>query len=265
MTFLNLFPLPRRYERVPGALAFTLAAAMAILFFKERTMLAAGLLLGSLILLVLVYIIRFRQREEWQKFFTDENRRLLAMRGAEGPARYIPVQKELIRHLRNPELKLTALLNLSTALLADANPEEALKILSGLTPEKMPNPTLRLVYWTQEMESFIQLHDEKNAQTAYQAAISTLPEVSDMLKISFMPAEIQYRLFRKDYELVLNQLGEIPANQLDEASKDLLTVLRIRALYGVGAGEKAEKLLLQVQKHDLLPSTRALLADQNAL
>lgn len=259
MRLLDIFPIPRRYERVPGTLAFTLTAAMAILYFVERTALAAGLLAGSAVLLLLVYLLRFRQRKEWRCFFEDENRRLLAMRGAGGPARYIPEQRKVLASLRNPELRLTARLNLSTALLAGADPAGALEELAPLAPAKMPNPTLRLVYWTQLLGAFLQLEDLEQAETAYQAAMDILPEVSDMLKISFMPTEIQYRLLRGEYKLALDQLGELPDKDLDEAGRDLLLTLRIAALRGVGAVEKAEKLTAQIQEHDMLPSTRALL------
>ncbi|MDO4315075.1 MAG: hypothetical protein Q4C45_04805 [Oscillospiraceae bacterium] len=259
MRLLDIFPLPRRYERVPGTLAFTLTAAMAILYFVERTALAAGLLAGSAVLLLLAYLLRFRQRKEWGWFFEEENRRLLEVQGSDGPAKYIPNQREVLASLRNPELRLTARLNLSTALLADADPAGALEELALLNPEKMPNPTLRLLYWTQMLRAFIQLGEAEQAETAYQAAMAVLPEVSDMLKISFMPAEVQYRLLRGEYKLALDQLGEIPDKDLDEAGRDFLSALRIHALKGVGAVEKAEKMKAQLRDHDMLPVTRALL------
>ena len=90
------------------------------------------------------------------------------------------------------------------------------------------------------------------------------PPPSNMLKISFMPSEIQYRLFRGEYELALNQLSEIPTKDLDEAGQALLTTLRIYALRGVGATEKANKLTAQLQTQDLLPSTRTLLQKANS-
>lgn len=257
--FLNLFPIPRHYERIPGALAFALTAAMVLYFVKEGSSLSLALLLASVVLLVLVYLIRYRQKQEWIQFFNQENQRLLEMKGAQGPSRYIPDQRAEADRLRNPELKTTALLNLSTALLANGQPADALETLDKLNPLKMPNPTLRLVYWTQRLGAALQQGAASEAENAYAAAIATMPEVSDMLKISFMPSEIQYRLFRGEYKLALDQLGEIPEQELDEASRDLLTVLRITALRGVGAAEKADKLTAQVEKHDLLPSTRLLL------
>lgn len=59
------------------------------------------------------------------------------------------------------------------------------------SPEQMPNPTLRLVYWTQ-----IQMEDAERADAAYQEALAVFPEVSDMLKISFIPSKIHYRFGR---------------------------------------------------------------------
>ena len=259
MLFLNLFPIPRCYKRIPGALAFALTAAMALYFVKEGSSLSLGLLAASVVILILVYVIRYRQKQEWTQFFNQENQRLLEMKGSMGPIRYIPVQRAEVDKLRNPELKTTARLNLSTALLADADAAGALEVLNQMDPLKMPNPTLRLVYWTQRLGAGLQLEDADIVETAYQAAIATMPEVSDMLKISFMPSEIQYRLSRGEYKLALNQLGEIPDQELDEASRDLLLVLRITALRGVGATEKADKLTAQVRDHDLLPSTRLLL------
>ena len=259
MLLLNLFPIPRRYERIPGALAFALTAAMVLCFVKEGSDLALGLLIASVVLLILVYIIRYRQKQEWAQFFTQENQRLLEIKGAEGPCRYIPAQRKVVDQLRNPELKTTARLNLSTAFLANADPAGALAVLEGIVPLKLPNPTLRLVYWTQRLGASLQMEDDAGAENAYQAAIATMPEVSDMLKISFMPSEIQYRLSRGEYELALDQLSEIPTQDLDEASRDLLLVPRITALRGVGASEKADKLTAQLQGHDLLPSTRQLL------
>lgn len=254
--FLNLFPIPRRYERLPGALAFTLAAAMVILYFKERSAPAAGALLGSLVLLAAVYAVRMRQRAEWSRFFDQENRSLLEIRGAAGPGRYTVRQRRRLGGLRHPELRTAAAMNLVTGLLADAKPAEAAQVLSQLDPQRMPNPTLRLVYWTQQLGVSLQQADASGVETAYQAAMDILPEVSDMLKISFLPSEIQYHLFRGEFQLALNQLGELPDKDLDESGRDLLLALRIAALRGLGVTEKANKLSAQLESRDLLPSTR---------
>ena len=259
MLFLNLFPIPRRYERVPGALAFALTAAMVIYFAKEGTQLSLILMVTSVILLVFVYALKARQRQEWNRFFQEENRRLLNIKGADGPKRYVAEQRSVVAKLRNRELKTSAQLNLSTGLLANADPSGALEVLEKMDPTKFPNPTLALVYWTQMLGAHLQRHDSERIEAAYQMALATLDEVSDMLKISFMPSEIQYRLSRGEYELALNQLSEIPTADLDEAGKHLLTALRIVAMRGVGAVEKANKLTAQLSGCDLLPSTRALL------
>lgn len=259
MTFLNLFPIPRRYERIPGTLAFTLAAALTLYYIRERSVLSVSLLGTSLVLLAAVYLIRFRQKEEWSRFFEEENRCLLGIKGADGADACIVRQRSALPELRNPELKLTARLNLCTALLAAERPAEALEELNVLKPERMPNPTLRLVYWTQLLEADIALADADAAEKAYQSALSTVPEVSDMLKISFMPAEIRYRLFRGEYKHALDQLNEIPDQDLNEESSDLLLALRAAALRGVGAAEKADRLTARLEARDLLPSTRALL------
>lgn len=256
---LNLFPIPRRYERIPGALAFALAAAMCLFFATERSPLSIGLLAGSLVLLALVYLIRHQQKREWARFFEQENRRLLAIKGEKGPEAYIPEQKREVDSLRNPELRLTAALNLSTALLANAEPEAALRVLFTLNPEKMPNQTTMLVYWTQTLSAYLQMQQETQVEEAYQAAMALMPDVSDMLKISFLPTEIQYRLFKGEYKLALDQLGEIPQQDLDEAGRDLLAVMKITALRGVGVIDKADKLAAQIRDHDMLPSTRAML------
>lgn len=256
---LNLIPIPRRYERIPGALGFTLAAAMGIFWATERSPLSVGLLIASLVLLALIYVVRFRQRQEWAQFFQEENRRLLAIRGEKGPGKYIPEQRKVLSKLRHPELRAAAAMNLSIALLANAQPKEALDVLSALKPEKLSNQTMQLLYWTQTLTANMQLDSSDPAEQAYQAVMNLLPDVSDMLKVSFMPTEIQYRLFRGEYELALDQMGEIPQKDLDEAGRDLFAVMRITALRGVGAREKANRLIAQVKEHDLLPSTRAML------
>lgn len=260
MRLLDIFPIPRRYERIPGTLAFTLTAAMAVLCCYERTVWAVGLLAGSVVLLALVYAVRVRQKKEWERFFRQENTRLLKMKGAAGPGWYIPEQRKVLAGLRHPELRITARLNLAAALLANADPEGALEQLSALDPAKMPNPTLQLVYWTQALGAYMQQKDAGQAEAAYEQAMAILPEVSDMLKVSFMPTEIQYRLFHGEYQLALDQLGQIPEKDLDEASRDLLSALRAAAVRGLGRQDEADRLAAQVRKHDLLPSTRALLA-----
>ena len=259
MLLLNLIPIPRRFEKLPGAFAFAFTAASALYFAKEGTTLSIGLLGASVIFLILVYWIRTRQKKEWDQFFYEENRRLLDMVGAAGPGRYIPKQRENVSRLRNPELKVPAQLNLSAALLANADPCGSLEVLQTMDPTKLPLPTFQLVYWTQTLGAYMQLDDKERMEAAYEMALGTVSEVSDMLKISFLPSEIQYRLSRGEYELALNQLGEIPTQGLDEAGKDLLAALRIWALRGVGAIEKADKMTAQIQTHDLLPSTRSLL------
>ena len=74
---LDLFPIPRRYARVPGALAVALVVALVTVYLNERTPLAAGLLVAGVVVLILVYVIRARQKKEWIAFFREENRRLL--------------------------------------------------------------------------------------------------------------------------------------------------------------------------------------------
>lgn len=260
MKLLNLFPIPRRYERVPGALAFAAAVAMVIVWFNQRTPLAlAGLIAAGAVLLA-VYLVRFGQRREWNAFIQQENRRLLQMKGARGPAGYIAQQRAVAAKTRHPELKLTAQLNLSTGLLAGGENEEALELLAGMTPpEKMPNPTMRLAYWTQVLRAHLQMEDREGAEAAYEQAVAILPEVSDLLKISFIPSEIHYRLLRGEYELALKQLSEIPVQDLDEASQDMLQGYRIMGLRGLGIQERADKLERKLETHDLLPSTRLLL------
>lgn len=259
MLLLNLIPIPRRFEKLSGAFAFAFVAASALYFAKEGTTLSMGLLAASIVFLILVYWLRARQKKEWDSFFREENRRLLEMAGAAGPGRYIPKQRENVSKLRNPELKIPAQLNLSAALLANADPRGALEVLQAMDPTKLPLPTFQLVYWTQTLGAYLQLDDKERIEASYEMAIETVSEVSDMLKISFLPSEIQYRLSRGEYELALDQLNEISAQNWDEAGKDLLTALRIWAIRGVGAIEKADKLASQIQTHDLLPSTRALL------
>ena len=73
---LDLFPIPRRYARVPGALAVALVVALVTVYLNERTPLAAGLLVAGVVVLILVYVIRARQKKEWIAFFQEENRRL---------------------------------------------------------------------------------------------------------------------------------------------------------------------------------------------
>jgi len=238
---------------------FALAGAMAIIYWKKRAPLTLGLLAGSVVLLALVYLVRFRQREEWDAFFQRENTRLLQMRGSSGPARYVAEQRAALKKIRHPELKLSAKLNLCAGLLANADPGGTLEVLEAIQPEKIPNPTLLLLYWTQALSAFLQRRDLAGAETAYETAMGILPDVSDVVKVSFMPLEIQYRLARQEYVLALDQLNEIPKQGLDEASQDLLTALRVNALRGLGAREKADKLAAQLADHDLIPSTRALL------
>ncbi len=260
MLFLDLFPIPRRYERIPGALAFAFVAAMVIVRFNENEVWATALLGASAVLLILVYALRIRHKKEWLAFHEEENRRLLAVKGARGPAAYIPIQREVVKKHRNPELKISAQLNLCSVLLVDGRPDEAERLLAEMIPpEKMPNPTLRLVYWTQKLRVALQRWDEDGSEYAYQKVMDTLPEVSDVLKVSFMPYEIHYQLVHGEFELALNQLNEIPTENLDEASSDLLKAYRVIALRGLGVTDKAEKLCDKVRAHDLLPSTRQLL------
>lgn len=264
MLWLNLIPIPRRFEKLPGAFAFAFVAAAVLYFAKEGTELSVCLMAASVVFLILVYLLRVRQKKEWEQFFYEENRRLLEMKGSAGPGRYVPAQREAVSKLRNRELKVPAQLNLSAALLANADPSGALEVLLSMDPTKLPLPTFQLIYWTQTLGSYLQMEDQERVEAAYEMAIGTFPEVSDMLKISFMPSEIQYRLFRGEYELALNQLSEIPTKDLDEAGQALLTTLRIWALRGVGATEKANKLTAQLQTQDLLPSTQALLQKANS-
>lgn len=257
---LNVFPIPRRYEKVPGALVSALAVVLVILHLSEHTALTLGLLSAGIVLVVLVYAVRFLQKREWRAFFEQENRRLLAIKGADGPARYIPEQRKVVQGLRHSELKLTAQLNLATALLTNCDEQEALELLDQvMPPEQMPNPTLRLVYWTQRLRAYLQTENEACADRAYQEALAAFPDVSDMLKISFMPSEIHYRLIKGEYETAINQLGELPVKDLDEAGQDLLQAYRVLALRGLGKEDKAEKLAAKLKTHDLLPSTRQLL------
>ena len=257
---LDLFPIPRRYARVPGALAVALVVALVTVYLNERTPLAAGLLVAGVVVLILVYVIRARQKKEWIAFFQEENRRLLEIKGADGPAAYIPGQRARADKLRHLELKLTAQFNLCTALLANWDNGEALALLRRLPPpEKMPNPTLRLVYWTQLLRAHLQLGDREGADGAYAMTMRTLPEVSDLMKIGCLPYEIHYRILSGEYELALKQLGELPRKDLDEAGRDLLTAYRGMALRGLGASDKAAKLAQEVEGHDLLPATRKLL------
>ena len=227
---LDLFPIPRRYARVPGALAIALVVALVTVYLNERTPLAAGLLVAGVVVLILVYVIRARQKKEWIAFFQEENRRLLEIKGADGPGAYIPGQRARL------------------ALLRRLPP-----------PEKMPNPTLRLVYWTQLLRAHLQLGDREGADGAYAMTLRTLPEVSDLMKIGCLPYEIHYRILSGEYELALKQLGELPRKDLDEAGRDLLTAYRSMALRGLGASDKAAKLVQKVEGHDLLPATRKLL------
>lgn len=263
MFWLNLIPIPRRFEKLPGAFAFAFVAAAVLYFAKEGTKLSIALMAASVIFLILTYTLRARQKKEWEQFFYEENRRLLDMKGSDGPARYISGQRKVVSKLRNRELKIPAQLNLSAALLANADPSGTLEVLLSMDPTTLPLPTFQLIYWTQTLGAYLQLDDQERVEAAYEMAIGTFPEVSDMLKISFMPSEIQYRLFRGEYELALNQLSEIPTKDLDEAGQALLTALRIWALRGVGAIEKANKLTEQLQMQDLLPSTKALLHKVN--
>lgn len=260
MLLLNLFPIPKRYERVPGALVFALAVILVIVHLSEHTPLTLGLLIVGVVLVILVYAVRFIQKREWQAFFEAENRRLLQIKGANGPARYIPEQRKVVESLRHAELKLTAQLNLSTALLTNWDNQEALDLLNRMMkPENMPNPTLRLVYWTQKLRAYLQMENAECADEAYREALDTLPNVSDMLKISFMPSEIHYRIIKGEYETAINQLGELPIKELDEAGEDLLLAYRVMALRGLGKEDKAEKLAAKLKTHDLLPSTEHLL------
>ena len=128
---LDLFPIPRRYARVPGALAVALVVALVTVYLNERTPLAAGLLVAGVVVLILVYVIRARQKKEWIAFFQEENRRLLEIKGADGPGAYIPGQRARADKLRHPELKLTAQLNLCTALLANWDNGEGWPFCAG--------------------------------------------------------------------------------------------------------------------------------------
>jgi len=256
VTFLNLFPISKRFERIPGAIAFAGTAAMVVFYFKERSALAVGLVIASAVLLVLVYIIRFRQRKEWETFFTEENKRLMKVRGERDPERYIQEEKKILAGIRHPDLKIAVKLNLGTVLLANADPSGALEILKDIVPGDLEEPSLLLVYWTRFLDAAIQMDDETLAAQAYEAATALLPELHEALQRSFLPMDIQYSLFLGEYEAALEAIGDIPTKELDASGRDLLTVLRICALRGVGAEEKAEKLTREVQGHDLLPSTR---------
>lgn len=259
MTFLNLFPIPRRYEWLPGAAAFALTAAAVISCIVRRSQQTMFFALAAVALLVLVYVIRFRQRKEWAQFFQQENARLLKVKGAEGPTAYIPAQRQAVTRLRNPELKAIAQLNLASVLAADADPQGARTELEQIDPRKLSLLPLQLLYWSQMLCACINLNDTARAEAAYGAALSVLDEVNDPLKNSFLPYQIQYDLYCGEYEQALAQVKEIPLTEMDESGRDVLQALRARALWGLGVTEKALAITEEVAAHDLIPSTRALL------
>ena len=259
-TFLSLFPVPRRYHRIPGMLAFALVAAMVILALNEKTLWAFIALAVSILLLLAVYWVRGQQKKEWERFFEQENKKLLQIKGAEGPAQYITQQEATVKNIRNPELKAFAQLNLGAGYLANAEPDRALALLSAMRPlHKLTNDSEKLLYYTHQLNAHIQMKDVQGAEAAYQLATETLEDVSAPMKVAFMPLEIQYQLLKGNYQQAFNQLEEVPVEGIDEASLNLLTAMRAAALHGLGETAKAKEAVKRVAKHNLLPSTRAML------
>lgn len=259
MTFLNLFPIPRKYAWLTGAAAFALTAAAVVSCIMERssgTMIFAA---SSAALLVLVYVIRLQKKKEWKAFCQQENARLLQVKGSAGPSAYIPVQREKLSRLRNPELKAIARLNLASVLAADAKHQQARAELEQINPQKLDSMPLQLLYWSQMLCACIYTDDAEHAKIAHAKASDMLAEAGDVLNGCFIPYEVQYDLYCGEYECALSQLESIPEKDLDAAGKDMLRTLRTRVLWETGALKRAAAMAQELSTHDLIPSTRALL------
>lgn len=259
MTILNLIPYPKKYERIPAVVGFFLFTISGFYYFGKQNMTSIYMLGGSVALLFLIYLLRSVRKRAYERFYAKENERLLDITGSNGPAGYVREQERVVARMVNPDLKLATRLNLCAGYLANAQPEEALGVLRQINTDKLPTPTQALVVFTNMTTAYIQLRDRENATAFYQKAVAVLPDVSDVLKVAFLPTEIQYQLLCGHYERALAQLSELPNDGLDQNSQDVIMAMRIVALRGNGMKERADKLDSKLRKRNLLPSTRRLL------
>ncbi|MBE6990281.1 MAG: hypothetical protein E7426_06000 [Ruminococcaceae bacterium] len=255
MKFLNLFPIPKKYERVISVLTFAATAALVVVLIRERTTTAVILATFSALILAVNQWIRYQQKKEAAVFFTQENERLMEVRGKNGPAHYIRERLPALSSIRHPDVRLAAQLNMSTVMLAGMDTEGAGKVLGDIDPKRIDDTSLLLVYWTQSLLAAIQAGDDQRAAEAYQTAGTLIPEVHEALQNSFKPACIQYLLYCEESDAAMEMLDEIDLEELDRSSTDQINALSAYALLLDGREAEARALAGEVRLHNVLPST----------
>lgn len=258
---LELFPVPRRYAKIPGALSFALLAVTVLYYAKKHTQTALLLMIIAALLLIIVYIIKIRQTKEFAIFLEDENSRLAQIKGAEGPPIYIETQEKRVGRLRNADLAVVAKLNLASAYNAAADGQNALRILWTIDPERALSPVQRMSYYSQALLACMFLGDDEMAKSSYGLAVKALEDLNEYAIMSFISCEINYRLYIGEYELALSQIKELPQLELDPESKNVLKALKAKALFGVGKCDEARSLAERLKAGNLLPSNQWLIKD----
>jgi len=255
MKFLNLFPIPKKYERLISVLIFAVTAALVVVLIRERTILAVILAAVSAVILAVSLWIRYRQRNESARFFTEENERLMEVQGKNGPARYIRERLPALSSIRHPDVRLAAQLNMVTVMLAGMDTEGARKILDDIAPRKIDDTSMLLVYWTQSLLAAVQAGDDRRAADAYQAAANLIPKVNEALQNSFKPACIQYLLYCKEVDAAREVLDGIDMAALDKSGSDQINALDAYTMLLEGETADAVALAKEIRVHNLLPST----------
>jgi len=258
---LEKFPIPQKAEKIPSAFAIAFVVITVLSYVKGQSQVALLLMIVSIFCVVAVYVIKAKKRKEWAEFLQNENAKLRTIVNAESLEQYIGKQEELLASLRNPDLKTIVKMNLISGYLANVQGDKALNQIWTMDPATMQSPMHRLNYYSQSMLGYIYVDDAEMVDATYDMAVKTLEEVSEYATMGFVSYEIQYRLFKKEYQLALDQIKELDSFDVDDNNKDIIRAMKAKALAGLGKTEEANNTKSKIENKDLLPSTRWFIKD----